>query len=116
MILPAGGRFITINRYYEYHNGLHDRTWKLDAIIETELSHNYMAILKYPKMVPALESGCIIVIITFLIRKWLHFTIPGITSFLPPLTSHTETQHPPTEATAAHLLSLILPAGPTSPE
>ena len=32
-----------------------------------------MAILKYPKMAPALESGCIIVIITpyiVLIHKW----------------------------------------------
>ena len=57
----------TLFSYDMHHNGLHDRTRKLDAIIETELSHIWLYLnISTPKMAPTLESGYISVIIKFL--------------------------------------------------
>ena len=44
-------------------NGAYDRTQKLDR---NQKETKYMAILKYPKMVPVLDFGCIVLIITFI--------------------------------------------------
>ena len=66
----------TLFSYNMRHNGLHDRTRQLDAIIEMELSHIWPYLhVSTPKMAPTLESGYINVITKFLspYTQMVHF-------------------------------------------